>query len=776
MLPQCEEPVPDPAKSSLTFGADGAVTAFSLHDTSVFQQTDDNGFYLETLDNSAATKLTHIETDGNKITVSESGGLPRFTFRIDTYPRHVSLHLTEVEPADSLDELRDSRVELRLRTSAAISREELDDLTSDHNGSTNTQVRWETLWASDHSGDHGGVAFYDDSGSDAEHDAGLTSIWVNEDLPRPAGIDCWYAPQVTAWVDAYRAKFAVLDEVLLSAANEEELYALTDSLAIGNNVKRVYLHTGTWKGGREYVPNKFGWVDVNTRVFPKGKEDFIRYSDYLQENGIMLHVHLLSGGQVITPQLANVGSLDPRIASWGKGTLDAAVSAGATTLLFRPEAGVVHPETYGELNHVNAKNDYSYVRLGDELIKVGAFNQVGQEVWQLSGCERGALDTVAVAHADDAETQGVHVIWGRNLTLPYDIGLPNSMMEEYAELYGGFITETGIDHIHFDGPNAFDVYPGARREMQNAVYSYVDTPTTSSSVGQPIKAHFEQNFSGLRDDKRLGYWPVEIGIRPDGAGGDEHRATSWLDTQWAAQETILNGGRRAYLFVPMSGWGVTQEIVDTHGLFDDVLSLFNDWQKLGPALHEDDVAYVQSFMERDPEHRTHWASEDVLVLSKNGSGAYVFTPTHVMAKGTAKWGVDPEKGAVAERQLTTTGSALSLSNPKSSQDLHVVIRVADSESDSLVDPSVNLSAGGSLSVTGSVAPGEYLKYEGGNEAGLYDKNWKLLSNLPVSANSFRAQAGANTITVNNGAGATVDIETQFIVYGAPYVLKTNESL
>jgi hypothetical protein len=298
-------------------------------------------------------------------------------------------------------------------------------------------------------------------------------------------------------------------------------------------------------------------------------------------------------------------------------------------------------------------------------------------------------------------------------------------------------------------------------------------PASSSRVGSSIAANFEQDFSEIRDDLSLSYFALNVDIRTDELHND-YLATSRLDTHFHVHESIMVNGRRAFFSVPMSGRGVSAEVMNNHGLFDEMNSLFGDWIKLAPVLHDDDVDYVDSFMTRDGNH---YESEEALVLSTNALGQYIWTPHHVMGRtdgSDAPFLIEQEKGTHARKQTIASGTALSLTNPYGTKNLNFVIRVDHEGLASLLNPTITIGGSGSLTVTGTAAPGQYLYYYGGSTAQLYDNNWNLISEFPVVSSSFTVASGANTITVSDGGSA--NLETQFIVLGDVYVLKANDNL
>lgn len=760
--------------SELSFDSSAQPATLVLYGVNRLGSSTSDGFHMRYFDGEEYTDtiLAHASTDGSLVAVSQSGGYPRFTFRIDAYDKHVSVHLVNVEGIPE-EKLRAYGVYLKLEGNAAIGFKDLDDVVYS-SGSDPVYLRWQHLWGATLDGNRGGVALYDGTLDGAALDACLASIWANEDLPRPAGQTGWSESDVLAWVENYRTNIVHLNEVILEASTPSQLYNLTEAIAFSNNVKRVYLHTATWRG--EYWPNYYSRVHVNTNVFPAGASDLKAYADYLASHGVKLRLHSVSCGIGRNDPDYVAGTVDRRLDSWGAGTLEEAVGSSGSRLLFRPDAGTVVPLLGQGIAHVHKTSYYNYFRIGEEIVKVGRISRTEENVWVLENCVRGYEGTDAFSHPADEQMAGLYCSYGQNYIPAYDLDQTNSLMNELALEYATFVNYLQLGHLHFDGPEIHRTFPWTERELFNRIYSYVDHPTSSSRVGSAIAAHFEQDFSGIRDDLSLGYFALDVDLRLDEPS--RLPATSRLDTHFHAQESIMLNARRVFFSVPQSGYGITEAVMNNHGQFDEMNSLFGDWIKLAPVLHADDVAYVAAVTTRT-SGSSHYESEDVLVLGKNPAGKYTFTPHHVMGRTDGSdlpFMIEQEKGTVPRKQLTTAGTTLTLNNKKPAQSLNFVIRVVHTGTLSLTNPTVSIGGGGSLSVTGTVSPGQYLYYYGGSTAQLYDVNWNLLGNLPAVASTFTVGTGSNTVAVADGNGAPVGLETQFIVLGPEYVLKTNDDL
>ncbi|MDF7800139.1 hypothetical protein P4C99_11740 [Pontiellaceae bacterium B1224] len=761
------------ANSELSFHSNGEPATLVLNGVDRLSANSSDGFHLRYFDgeNYSTTKMENIVTVGDTLTVSESGGFPRFTIRIDAYEKHVSVHLINVEGIPD-DELRAYGLYLKLYSNASIGFKDLDDVIYS-TGADPVYFRWQHLWGQTLDGRRGGVALYDGTLDGTALDNCLASIWAHEDLPHPAGFTSWTETDVLNWVENYRTNIVDLNEVILEADTEAELYSLTDTIVFPNNAKRVYLHCQTWRG--EYWPKYNGQTHVNTDVFPNGEADLKAYADYLAAKGVKLRLHMVSFGIGKHDPDYVAGAVDRRLASWGRGTLEKAVDSSEKRLLFRPEPGTVPPLLGQGIAHAHGISYYDYFRIGEEIVQAGRISRTEEDVWVLENCTRGYEGTDAFAHGADVEAAGLYCSYGQNYIPEYDLGQTNSLMEEMVLEYTRMANSLELGHMHFDGPEIHRIAPWVERDLLDFYYSQMTVPASSSRVGKSIAANFEQDFSGIRDDLSLSYFAMNIDIRTDELHND-FLATSRLDTHFHVHESIMVNGRRAFFSVPMSGRGISASVMNNHGLFDEMNHLFGDWIKLAPVLHDDDVAYVDSFMWKNGNH---YESEEVLVLSTNAAGKYVWTPHHVMGRtngSDAPFLIEQEKGTHARKQTIAAGTTLTLNNPEPAQVLNFVIRVDHEGSASLINPTVSLGSGGSLTVTGTVASGQYLEYYGGSTAQLYDNNWNLLGNLPAANSSFSVSSGANTVTVNNGGSSTPTIETQFIVLGAAYVLKTNDNL
>jgi hypothetical protein len=761
------------AASELMFDAAGKPTSLVLGDREILQSGSSPSFRLHNSDNKEVV-LSALATRGNIIKVSHPNGQPSFTFQIDSYPNHIAIHLLN---AQGIGSGHDCSLSLTLN-SKDIAAYTLNDLMKENTGDRRrkyTELSWPYLWAwSRPNGTHGSVVLYDNSLEGSALDTVLAEIWSAQGtaghMVRPAGQNTWTPADVMSWVERWVAKFETMVSVCIAPKNEEELYEMTEQLVIPNKANRVYMFSTIWRG--EYTLFELANESVAGDAFPEGKKDLLEYSNYLAKHGAHLQRKSLvpQMGREVERYFSDT-HCETRLLSWGSGTLVDAIDTNVKTIRFKPGP-----------NHI-WERDSGYFRIGNELIRADEISIPSDGgVWTFSKCERGQFGTTPKSHSAGVEIFGVVHSYGF-VHFADDFGQPNSLAEEVLNPYGDFLDEINVGHLHFDGTGYKVEAPWHLRNYTDYLYSKVDQPVTGSVVGGTIKANFERMFSiAERAKKATGYWGIRIGPRLHGQGRGAEKAQrnfspNMLDMHFDIADRILLGGRRPNFTAGRSGGTLSMDIIENYGLMDEALELFGDWIKLAPVYDDADVAYVASKMKKR-KGSSHYEGEDVLVLSKDHTGRYIYTPHRVMGRTSGEdplIHIDQEWGAIPRYQKIKIGTTIELLNPYGKQEPQVVIFVEE-KSPTLKDPIIRVDGGG-LAVTGEIQPSEYMKFAGGDLVTVYDKNWNLLRNLPAISKSFIVNKGNNTVTVADGSGSgTIDIKVQLITLGPVYVLESNKHL
>ena len=83
----------------------------------------------------------------------------------------------------------------------------------------------------------------------------------------------------------------------------------------------------------------------------------------------------------------------------------------------------------------------------------------------------------------------------------------------------------------------------------------------------------------------------------------------------------------------------------------------------------------------------------------------------------------------------------------------------------LTDPIIRVGSG-NVHITGSLARGEYLVYDGGDKAQVFDRNWKPLRDLPAKAQQWVAPEGESAVCVDSAhPGPKPWLELQMLMEG-----------
>ncbi len=655
-----------------------------------------DGFFLSFFNGKRVEEIPlHIDQSNDRL-VATTPRFPEvsFEFALRETDRYLALALIK---ASGLDTSRDCGLLLRAsrKRTGRVQVIPLDYMIKADAKSDTLAVHWPYLWNRHPDDPLGSFALYR-LGDDASNDASLTSIWVNEDFPRPATGEPWTEAAVGKWIGRYHQEFAGLSETTLAASNADDLYFLSDKMK-GFGVRRIYLHTDTWRG--EYWPRKQSFVDVNQEVFPNGREDLARYSQYLSKNGMLLRLHSVSAGiGYCDAKLVKTTSVNGDIARWAHGTLAQPLSASDQEIHFRPAPGTSFPHL-----RMPAHWNFQYFCIGNEIVRAKVIQEADQPVWRLSDLQRNVNDNPLApgSHPAGTPVTALYSSYGQNFVPAPDSPLFEKMAVQYADL----INRMHLSHQHFDGAEIHHaIAPWGFDKLSAIVARHLKHPVTSStSGGRTAPWNIEMRFSKIRALKELGYWPATVPVLLD-----SHRnASSLLDAHYQIGEHLLLHGRRLGFGKPEPMFGLSRQAEEEHGLMPEFAKLIEAWKgaiyNLSPAA----IDYLHKHLspiERPLRQRgNHYESLDVPVMEKRADGFY-FIPTRVLGRAgiDSPWIVGQEFGALGPRQYlqaqTATASEadappqLVVENPHAAQPPGVILHVLPalgqgSQSEDVAQPS-----------------------------------------------------------------------------------------
>lgn len=654
--------------SELSFGADGRPAVLRLGsagDNRVNAALPGSGFLVKVFNGAQATetRLANLTINGDRLVVSGPRGLPRLTFDLRRHERSVALSLRRVEglPAASLAAVHFEIVALAKDVRILP----LDYMTRVEQRDSRIQVQFNHLWHRTAGDPLGGFALYA-AGSDAESDESLLELWCRENLPRPEVGEPWTPQRARRWLDDYYAEFKDMTTMIIGAGSERELYQLSD-VAARHGIKMIYLHTDTWRG--EYWPTNHSWLHVNEQVFPAGRADLRRFSEHLKSRGMKLAIHTTCAGIGLSDPARIANGVSRHLAAWCRGGLAGPIDASTDTISFRPAVDQDVPFALQSANGPGLRGvrfEIDYVRIDDEIIRVGTFADTDRPVWTLRRCQRGQGATEPAAHADGAETVGLLSAYGQNFVPDNDSPLLEEMAREFAE----FANEIGLDQLEYDAYEIHSNTPWGPQKFSDTVARHLDHPViTNTSSGRPVASNIELLFSRIRDIDQFGYHTVNLSLQLDG-----HRpATSILDAWFELSSLAAKGVRRFQILKPEPMFGVSTEILATHGLVPDMLDAFSLWREVTPRLTTDQWMAMRNTLR---PFGNHMQGKDLFQVRRIADG-YDVVPTRVMLRrqGDVPWRVGQEFGPVGPRQFCRPGESFEVENPHAPQPAGFVIRV-----------------------------------------------------------------------------------------------------
>jgi len=505
--------------------------------------------------------------------------------------------------------------------------------------------------------------------SDEEHDETLLHIWVNENQPHPNTGGAWDLDYTRQWLADWQATFGKRSQMVVNGESLQELYDLVP-YAEKANIDEIYIFTNTWRPDPFWPMTDVNWA-LNPKVFPNGRADLRAYSDHLAERGIRLALHYVSGG---------IGLYDPvyvgshphsDLAAWGCGTLKVTLEAESTNLLVAPDAGMTWP--LSERRHLAD----TVLRVGDELIVPGKMDVLADGSWLLSGCERGAYNTAAAAHGADRAVRFLVVPYAQNFVPDNS----SDLLTEIADNYASLLNECRITHAEFDGAeiHCYDGNYGYIKFAQR-IYEKMDHGISGHDSGASApRCFFEYRFKSTQQALRgkcgftHGNWLVSFQV--DSAS---RPASTMLDANFFLSQGHWGGAMGISKPEPM--FGVTTQMLATHGQTEALLGTLHDWKEACQQLTDAQHALIEDSLGVSnwpmPEASNHRVSDTVYAVERRDDG-YELVPTRVMTRerGDIKWQLGQEYGPLSPRQFLRPGEAVELSNAFDAQRPSFVLRV-----------------------------------------------------------------------------------------------------
>jgi hypothetical protein len=483
----------------------------------------------------------------------------------------------------------------------------------------------------------------------------------------------------------------------------------------------------------------WGHFELHPEPFPDGWASLKRCVDRAESAGVRLGVHTLSN--FITPNDPYVTpEPDPRLARVGTTTLTAAIDGVQT------EIPIADPVWFSQMNN----NTLKTAMVGKELIRYGSLSQAAP--WRLLDCERGAWGTRAAVHSAGEPI-------AKLMDHGYRVFLTNPELSlEVARRIGDLFNETGLRQISFDGLEgnwSTGLGQYGRTLFTQAWYEQLDPALrgrvindasnpghfnwhiyTRMNWGEPWYAGFRESQTQYRL-KNQNYYARNL--MPRMLGWFQMNAETTLeDAEWLLARAA--GFDAGFCLV------TSPDTVRRNGAGTNIIAAINRWEtaRLTGAFPEPAKAAL-----RDIQHEFHLET-----VSANTWNLY---PVHSV-KGVHNRREQPG-------MITTT--EFTFDHPHSAQPMQFILQVTGkSETSDLV---LELNGREALTFTAPLAPGQILRYAGGEFMLRCNAQGQPLETIAVNPKRLQIASGKTLIRVGArlAAGEDAALKCEFRTLGAP---------
>ncbi|MBR4073058.1 MAG: hypothetical protein IKK24_03855, partial [Clostridia bacterium] len=548
----------------------------------------------------------------------------------------------------------------------------------EHNGDLR-QVSFPYLYHNNPKDPKGGFALF--TPKDKFHeDEILLKIWVEQNLPHPNVSENWDLAAAKNYVAEWIKLFSDRSQMMIKAGTKEELYELVPYLE-ELEAKQVYIFTDTWREDDFWPINDLNW-GLNKKIFPNGIKDLREYSDYLNERGIKIALHYVSGGIGINDPKYIGKKPDRRLAGWGEFALSQTIDAESAEIIVNPDSCEEVP--YNVPSHTGGIKfpaglprfiDFKYLLIDNEIIKFETLTVLPDGRWKFSGCERGMFTTEADCHNSN--------IVGKGLILPYGINFvpdnDSDLLEEVADGYAGLINGARVMHTEYDGAEIHCYQPWGYRKFTQLVYQRLDHPVTAhDSSGRAPLSYYHYRLNCVREtvagDCSWGHINHHAHIQPY---SHARMATDAFEANFSL--SLGHQGTALGIALPEPMFGESVGMLKTHGDTNRIINTVKKWKKACASMNEDIHNMIEdSFSQAQGLWRkyNHHRVADFTYMINERNGGYELVPTYVLKResGDIKWQYSQEHGVLSPRQYLRFGQSVTLINPCDEQEPKFILK------------------------------------------------------------------------------------------------------
>ena len=526
----------------------------------------------------------------------------------------------------------------------------------------------------------------------------IEKIELKEGLPHPMLNGVW-AKRATEATAAYLIQ-------------DFDLENIDDAIDLTKRAGLQYLyHVGPFEN--------WGHFDLKPDKFPNNWQSLKACVDRAKDKGIKVGVHTLSN--FITTNDPYVTPVpDKRLASVGNSELMTDVSMGSKNIEIKD------PTYFNQMKN----NNLHAVVIGSEIIRYERVSDTAP--WILLNCERGVFKTKVNSYKKGQKIE--KLIDHAYKTFLSNTELSLEMSSTLAKLYN----QTGLKQISFDGlegnlstgmgsygellftKNWFDKL---QPDIQEDYIMDASRPGhffwhmfTRMNWGEPWYAGFRESQTSYRllnqDYFRRNFIPCMLGWF------SMSERTSIEDIEWMLARSAAFDAGYALL--------TSNNIIEKNGYGEEILEKIKQWEK---------ARMTHAFSDDQKKRMEEIKAE--FTLDTEGDGNWKLTPYNIMRfehklkvrqPGEPLWSEFYFKNNYEEQPfefiLTTTNK---------STVSQLVIEIDDFKK---------------IELDITLRPDEKLKYEGGNQVVLFDRNWNMVESIYVDPTDFILAKGEHQIKVD----------------------------
>jgi hypothetical protein len=525
----------------------------------------------------------------------------------------------------------------------------------------------------------------------------LSNIEIAEGLPHPMIDGQWGKVSPTASA-AY----------LIMGFGEKDIEKALD--ICGKAGLRYLYHPGPFEN--------WGHFELNKDQFPMGVQSLKNCVQKAEQSGIMVGVHTLSN--FITTNDPYVTPVpDPRLAKVGSSVLTSDIDKRQT------EIPVASPDFFNQYKNNSLKS----VVVGDEIIRYASVSE--QEPWKLLDCQRGAFDTKAASHKKDTEIAML-------ADHAYKVFLTNPELNiEMSKNIADLFNAAGLRQISFDG------LEGCRSTGMGNYGEILFTTTWFNHLNDAIRSHY------IADASRTSHYFWHIYTRmnwgePWYAGFRESQTEYRMKNQAYFSRNLMPG---------MLGWfRMTPETS-----LEDI-----EWMLARSAAFNAGYGFVLNY---DSYEKNVQSAEilDLLGTWENArlSGSFsdeqrermkdLNNEFHLKSVSDQEWQLQQiySYKFKHEKKVRQPGeplySTFNFENPVDEQAMGFILTANGAEIDQI---KMELDNYKQIAIPVKLGDGETIKYSGGENAQIFNKNWKLLREIKMDAAALKVSKGEHNLNLN----------------------------